>query len=127
MAHKSPALQQLYGPLADDVYAQLETTDPELNTLIQTVAYDSFWLRPGLSLREKSITTVAAIVALRMQTPLRLHFKGFLSCCGTPEDLRNILIHLIPYTGFPAVLTAFGTLRDVLAEMPPTKEPPEEQ
>lgn len=113
----SDAMELLYGSRASEIYEYLQDLDPELNQLIQRHAYDAFWLRPGLTTREKSMVTLSALVAMRVQSPLRLHMIGFLSCGGTIEELRNVLLHLVPYVGFPPVLGAFSVLRTVEEEL----------
>ena len=116
MGNESEALRMLYGSHAAEIYAGLESIDPELNALIQEIAYDGFWLRPGLSVREKSIITLSALIAMRFTGPLRLHMIGFQSSGGTRAELQNGLIHLIPYVGFPAVLNAFSVLSELEKE-----------
>ena len=109
-------MAELYGSHATPVYDFLEQLDPELNELIQRFAYDQLWLRPGLTIREKSITTVSAVVATGSERAMRLHMLGFLSSGGTVEELRAILVHLIGYVGFPPVLAAFTVLQQIRGE-----------
>jgi len=125
---RSPSFQSLYGPgYADELEGFLRDLDPELNSLVQTFAYNGLWAREGLSLREKSVVTLSALVANGRTEQISLHMRGFLHSCGNAEDLRNILIHLIGYCGFPPVLTAFRVLRDVLNENRLPGEPPAER
>ena len=66
----SPMLTELYGEeFAKQVYDRLESLDPELNSLIQAIPYDQFWSRSVLSIRDKSIATIAALVALGRANP----------------------------------------------------------
>jgi 4-carboxymuconolactone decarboxylase len=116
MTMPSAGLKLLYGEQEAQVFEFLEGLDPELNEYIQKLAYDTFWLRPGLGVREKSMVTLGALVAQRVQEPLKLHMTGFVMCGGTLDELRAVLLHLVPYVGFPAVLGAFSVMRALQRE-----------
>lgn len=107
-------LEELYGEYAHQVYARLESLDPELNAVIQQVPYDQFWSRKGLPIRDKAMITVAALIALGKEEQIRLHMAGFLNAGGSIDDIKNILIHLAMYCGFPAAMNGFAALKDVV-------------
>lgn len=110
----SKTLTDLYGEsYAREVFSRLESLDPELNELIQAIPYEKFWSRPQLSIRDKSIATIAALVALGREEQIAIHMRGFLHSGGTQEDLKNLLIHLAIYCGFPAAMAGFATLKKV--------------
>jgi 4-carboxymuconolactone decarboxylase len=108
-------MTELYGAdYATQVANRLEELDPELNKVIQSVAYDQLWSRDGLSLRDKSLVTVAALIAMGKEEQTRIHMTGFLNSGGQVDDLRAALIHLATYCGFPATMNGFAALRGVL-------------
>ena len=75
---KSPLMDILYGKkYSKNVYERLEELDPELNRIIQEIPYDYFWAREGLSIRDKSLITVAALVAMGKEEQTRIHMNGF--------------------------------------------------
>lgn len=110
----SRMLNELYGEYASKVFQRLESLDPELNSVIQQVPYDQFWSRDGLSIRDKALVTVSALIALGKEEQTRLHMTGFLNAGGTVEDLRNVLIHLAMYCGFPCAMNGFAALQEVV-------------
>lgn len=114
MTKKSAQLQAMYGASTEAVFNRLEELDPKLNEFIQTFAYDQVWTLPPLSLREKSMITVASLVALGKPEQLQTHFLGFLNLGGSVEELRAMLIHLAVYCGFPASLASFAVLKELL-------------
>src|ERR1017187_5679012 len=100
--NSSKMMEQLYGAeYSKEVYNRLEELDPELNDLIQEMPYDKFWARPGLSIRDKSLVTVAALVAMGKEEQARIHMRGFLNAEGTVEELRGAILHMAIYCGFP--------------------------
>jgi 4-carboxymuconolactone decarboxylase len=115
---RSELMDTLYGQSADAVYQRMLNLDPKLTEFIQVFAYDQVWQLPPLTLREKSLLTVSALVALGKPEQLRWHMSAFLNCGGTVTELRAAVVHLALYCGFPAALAAFATLEQVLAEKP---------
>lgn len=109
-------MDKLYGDAAEAVFARMENLDPTLNRLIQSFAYDEVWELPPLSMREKSLITVAALAAQNRPEQLRMHMRGFLNCAGSISELRAVLVHLALYCGFPAALAGFAVLADIEAE-----------
>lgn len=115
----SEMMRTLYGPsYAKDVFRRLEYLDPELNKIIQEIPYDAFWSREGLNLRDKSLITVAALIAMGKEEQTKIHMRGFLHSGGTVSEIRNMLIHLAVYCGFPVVMNGFAALRDILPLIP---------
>lgn len=114
---KSEMMTSLYGEkYSQRVYERLEELDPELNRIIQSVAYDQGWGKDGLSIRDKSLITVVALIAMGREEQTKIHMNGFLNCGGKVEDLRNSLLHLHIYCGFPAVMNGFAALTAVLKD-----------
>jgi 4-carboxymuconolactone decarboxylase len=118
LTQRSALMQTLYGESAEVVYQRLQSLDATLNSLIQTFAYDQVWQLPPLSIREKSLITVAALVALGKPEQLRMHMIAFLNCGGSITELRAILVHLALYCGFPASLAAFAELGKIVDDKP---------
>jgi 4-carboxymuconolactone decarboxylase len=116
--YRSSFFTELYGDeYASELEQYLHDLDPDLNEVVQRLAYDGLWGRPGLSQRDKSLVTVAALVALYRPEQLPLHIRGYLTSGGTVDELSSIFIHLSGYCGFPPVLTAFRVLKEVMAQL----------
>lgn len=117
MSPKSVMMDQLYGEeLANFVYNRLQNLDPELNREIQRIAYDHYWARPGLSIRDKSYVTVVSLIALSKEEQIRIHLNGFLNAGGTVEVLSETLLQLSILTSTSAALNGLHALREVLSQ-----------
>ena len=81
-------------------------------------AWGEVWARPGLSLRDRSIATLASLVTAGHETELRMHLRAALRNGLTPDELTEILLHTALYAGLPAANAAFAILREVLADLP---------
>ena len=68
---------------------------------------------PGLSPRDRSLVTVAALVALNRTEQLRSHLRLGLQNGLTEEELVEAITQLAFYAGWPCGIGAVGLLRDV--------------
>ena len=114
---KSQMMDKLYGEkTADRVYNRLEELDPVLNEEIQKIAYDHYWARPGLSIRDKSLITVTSLVAMHKEEQTRIHMNGFLNAGGTKDELVNLLAYLAITAGSSTSKKGFEAFKDVMKE-----------
>lgn len=95
--------QQLVGDVA-----------PKLAELTDEVLFGDVWARPGLSPRDRSLITVAALTALGRTDQLRSHLNLALDHGVTQDELAEVATHLAFYAGWPAGMTAASTLKQVL-------------
>ena len=79
---------------------------PKLVEVIDDLIYGDIWERPGLTKRERSLITIAALVGMRQTDQLRSHMEKALDNGATVEELSEMLTHLAFYAGFPASLSA---------------------
>jgi 4-carboxymuconolactone decarboxylase len=86
---------------------------PKLIELSETVLYGDVWERPGLSKRDRSLVTVAALVALYRTDQLRGHLERALANGVTREELGEAITHLAFYAGWPAAMTAARIAKSV--------------
>lgn len=80
------------------------------------VLFDEVWEREDLSKRDRSLITVAALTALGKLDQLRFHL-GFARQNGvTDEELKESLLHLSFYTGWPNGMGAMSVLKGIIEE-----------
>ncbi|MEM1078122.1 MAG: carboxymuconolactone decarboxylase family protein [Pseudomonadota bacterium] len=77
--------------------------------------YGQHYARPGLSLRDRSLATIAALTALGGQTApqLRLHIEGGLKAGLTRTEILETLWQISLYGGFPAAINALNIALEV--------------
>jgi 4-carboxymuconolactone decarboxylase len=78
-----------------------------LQDLITRYAWGELWTRPGLPRRERSLITLAMLVALGRHQELRFHLKGARRNGVTRDEIRELLLHAAVYCGVPAAHAAF--------------------
>ncbi len=95
---------------------RLRPVVPKLIELTEDVLFGDVWERPELSKRDRSLITVAALVALDRPEQLRVHLGRALENGVTKEELSELMTHLAFYAGWPNGMSAAGVAVDVFAE-----------
>ena len=80
-------------------------------------AWGSVWTRPGLSLRDRSMVTLAQCIALNRPHEIRIHLRGAIRNGITWTEIRELCLHSFLYCGGPASLDAFIAVRDARQEI----------
>lgn len=92
---------------------------PDLARYAVEFAYGDLYTRPGLTLPQRQLATVAALAALGNAEPqLRFHIAGALNVGCTRREVVEVLMHTLVYAGFPAALNGIAAARAVFAEHP---------
>lgn len=78
------------------------------------VLFDEVWERAGLCKRDRSLVTISALTALGKTDQLRFH-PAFARQNGvTDDELREALLQLAFYTGWPNGMAATTVLKDIV-------------
>lgn len=88
----------------------------DLGRSIVEFVYGDIYLRPGLSLRDRELAAVAALVALGRSSQIPQHLRAALKAGVTAEELREVILQTAAIAGFPAAMNATSTLKTILAE-----------
>jgi 4-carboxymuconolactone decarboxylase len=91
---------------------------PKLSELTQQVLFGDIWERPGLSKRDRSLVTVATLVALNRTEQLRFHLGRALENGVTKDELIELITHLAFYSGWPTAMSAILLAKEMFE---PTK------
>jgi 4-carboxymuconolactone decarboxylase len=86
---------------------------PELDRMLGEFCFGDVWAREGLDYKTKRIITITTIAVLGRPTLLRTHIRGALDQGFTREELLSVFIHMIPYAGFPIVLSCIEVAVEV--------------
>ncbi len=85
---------------------RIRGTVPKLAEIADTVIYGDVWERPQLSKRDRSLITVAALMATGREAQLEGHIARALSNGVTREEVAEVITHLAFYSGWPTAMTA---------------------
>jgi len=86
--------------------AAAQAFTPKLTALVEDPLFSKVWEDPDLSKRDRSLITVAALVALGRSEELPAHLRRAIDNGVTKVELAAAITHLAFYAGFPAAITA---------------------
>jgi len=86
---------------------------PKLADLTDNVLYGDVWERPELSKRDRSLVTVAALIALNRPEQLRSHLVKARENGVKQEEVVETITHLAFYAGWPNAVTAVAVAKEV--------------
>ena len=99
----------------DRALAQASAFARPLQQHVNEQAWGSTWLREGISLKERSLCTVAMLAALGHTHELKGHLRGAMRNGATLAELREVLLHVAPYAGVPVTQAAFRAAEEWMA------------
>ena len=88
---------------------------PKLSELTRQVLFGDVWERPELAKRDRSLITVAALIALNRPEQLRFHLGKALENGLQKEELVEAITHLAFYSGWPTAMNAIKVAQEVFA------------
>lgn len=98
------------------VRSVMQEIAPHLVELTTNVLFGDVWERPGLSKRDRSLITVAALTALYRTDQLRSHIQRALDNGVTKEEIGEVITHMAFYGGWPTAANAVQVAKQVFDE-----------
>jgi 4-carboxymuconolactone decarboxylase len=86
---------------------------PKLMALTDSVLFGDVWARKELSPRERSLITVAALVAGGNTEQLTFHLNRARDNGLSEDELAEVITHLAFYAGWPRAMSAIRVAREV--------------
>lgn len=105
MSKEPSAAQKAMGDLA-----------PKFVELTDKVLFGDVWERRELSKRDRSLATVAALVALNRTDQLRFHLQRALENGVRKQELIEEITHLAFYSGWPTAVNALAVAKEVFSK-----------
>lgn len=100
----------------DRAEAAVTPFDADFQRLITELAWGAVWSRETITLRERSMVTIAILAALGREEELRLHLRAIHNTGASADDIKEVLLHVSVYAGVPAANTAFRVAKAVFSE-----------
>ena len=87
---------------------------PRLAEITDTVLFGEVWRRKGLNPRDRSLITVACLIALYRTNELPFHLRKAIENGVARDEIVEAITHLAFYSGWPTASTAIAILRETL-------------
>jgi len=88
---------------------------PKLVELTDDVLFGDIWERRQLPKRDRSLATVAALVAMNRPEQLRFHLRLAVQNGVKKQELIEVITHLAFYAGWPSAMTAIMVAKEVFS------------
>ena len=95
---------------------RIKAFTPALVDYTNDVIYGDLWERKALSKRDRSLITVAALVATYRPEQLVSHLARAIDNGVTQEEITEVITHMAFYAGWPAAMSAAQVAYTVLVE-----------
>lgn len=110
-------LNYIDGEAGQQVIDSLQDICPDLAKYTIEYPFGDIYSRPGLDLRSREIATVAALTALGNCVPqLKVHLNAALNVGCSEEEIKEVILQMSVYAGFPSALNGMFAFKEVLAE-----------
>ena len=91
----------------------MQEVAPKLAEITAATLFGDVWERPGLSKRDRSLITVATLIALYRTGQLPGHINRALDNGVTKEEIGELVTHIAFYAGVPTAAQAAGIIIEV--------------
>src|SRR6184192_3524575 len=94
----------------------IQMVSPALDKYTQNRLLGEVWKRPGLALRDRSIVTLAALIARNQPIEMPYHFALALDNGVKPREISEIITHLAFYSSWENAMSAVAVVKVVFAD-----------
>ena len=109
LAQGRATLAKTSGASGDAVVNSFNDLAPDLGRMIVEHSYGEVFCRDGIDMKTRELSTCAALAAVATkttETPLRVHINAALNVGARLQEIIEILLNLVCYSGYPAVQRA---------------------
>lgn len=110
-------LSEIDGEAGQKVIDSLQDICPDLGKYTIEYPFGDIYSRPGLDLRSRELATVSALTAMgNCMQQLKVHLHAALNVGCSETELKEVIIQMSVYAGFPAALNGMFAFKEVLSE-----------
>ncbi|HHU0949920.1 TPA: carboxymuconolactone decarboxylase family protein, partial [Escherichia coli] len=91
--------------------ADIRSVSPALARFGREAITEDLWTRDALSPRDRSVVTVAMLIARNQPAELKHYIDVALDSGVTPAELSEIITHLAFYSGWPNAMSAVSVTK----------------
>lgn len=109
-------LKEIDGEAGENVVNGLKNISPELSRFIIEYSFGEVYSLKGLDNKSKEIVAVSSLIAQGAIPQLKVHLNGALNTGSTINEVKEVILQMSVYCGFPKCINAMNALKDVLSE-----------
>ncbi|MBY5374020.1 carboxymuconolactone decarboxylase family protein [Rhizobium leguminosarum] len=96
--------------------SDIQSVSPALGRYAEEDVLGNLWQRPQLSRRDRSIVTLAVLIARNQAIDLKHYVDGALDNGVSPTEVSEIITHLAFYSGWSNAMSAVAATKDVFKD-----------
>ena len=101
----------MLGDRADAAAESMRRLDPDFEQMVMSFVMADLYGRDGLDLKTRLLCTIASLTVLGRQTQLAVHVDRAIGAGATPAEIREVILQMAGFGGFPATWDALVTLK----------------
>jgi 4-carboxymuconolactone decarboxylase len=109
--------EQIFGAAGMKSLENADDFQMPLQDMVTRLCFGEVWSRPSLSLKLRSMLTIAILAGQSRPEQLQNHIKGAIANGVTKEEIREILLHAMLYVGLPAASDSWRQATVALKEI----------
>lgn len=110
-------LRAINGQEGKTILQSLQAVSPEMAKFVVEFPYGDIYSRPGLDLKTRELITIASLVTLGFaQKELKAHIRNAINAGCTQTQIKETMIQMSVYAGFPAALNALMVAKEVFEQ-----------
>lgn len=103
----------------DRANSKINEFNADFQSFITNYAWGEIWTRPNLSKHNRSLITMAMLIALNRQTEFKMHVRAAFNNGVTVDEIKEVIIQSALYCGLPAANEAIHAAEEVFKELSP--------
>lgn len=110
--------RQVVGEDVDVMLASVPENQKHLAQFVATNAYADYFVRAGLSPQDRTLTIFVVLATIGgAEQQLKRYIKANITVGNTKQTLVDVLTVILPFIGYPRLLTALNLVNEVLPEV----------
>ena len=97
----------------DRASSKINDFNGDFQKFISNYAWGEIWTRPGLSKHNRSLITIAMLIALNRPNEFKMHVKAAFNNGVTKEEIKEVIMQSALYCGLPAANDAIHLAEEV--------------
>lgn len=101
----------------DRANSKINEFNADFQSFITNYAWGEVWTRPNLSKHNRSLITMAMLIALNRQTEFKMHVRAAFNNGVTVDEIKEVIMQSALYCGLPAANEAIHAAEEVFKEL----------
>ena len=97
----------------DNANSKKNNFNADFQAFVTKYAWGEIWARPQLSKPNRSLITIAMLIALNRQVEFKMHIKAAIHNGVTVDEIKEVIMQAALYCGLPAANEALHAAEEV--------------